>query len=76
MTNCFSLNYEKEEEEDDEKISADLSEQMSDEKMALQSIYVEDEFVEQIPDKLWVLKLKLPHLLRNLPKRGEATLLR
>ncbi|XP_059087523.1 putative ATP-dependent RNA helicase DHX57 [Tigriopus californicus] len=41
-------------------------EQKEDEKMALASIYHEG-FIEKIPDKLWVIELKLPFMTKFLP---------
>ena len=52
---------------------ADIVEQRNDEMVALKSIY-EDRFIERIPQKLWIVKLDLPHLDKlTQPVRSTKT---
>lgn len=59
LAECFHLNNTNISATEDSLI--EITDQKNDEMVALQAIY-EDRFIERIPQKVWIVKLHLPHL--------------
>uniref|UniRef100_A0A0K2UZ34 Putative ATP-dependent RNA helicase DHX57 n=1 Tax=Lepeophtheirus salmonis TaxID=72036 RepID=A0A0K2UZ34_LEPSM len=66
---CFKINYLN--SDNISEIPPELKEQMEDEKMALESIYSNQELKIKIPYKLWEIKVNCPYLLKYLPSTSS-----